>query len=135
VIVRFSQFKERDHAARIASTPAELHTVLSRLASAGASILHASQRRFWEPAFDGSPLNLAGWARELTGLPSITVGSIGLTSDFRLDRVLAGLSAGEFDLVALGRILLANPCWPLLATTGRATEIVGYVKSQENDYR
>jgi 2,4-dienoyl-CoA reductase-like NADH-dependent reductase (Old Yellow Enzyme family) len=134
VIVRFSQFKERDHAARIADSPAELETILTRLAAAGATMLHASQRRCWEPAFEGSPLNLAGWARKLTGLPSITVGSIGLTRDFPMDRLFEGLTSGEYDLVALGRILLANPCWAALATAGRAAEIVSYAKSHEDVY-
>jgi 2,4-dienoyl-CoA reductase-like NADH-dependent reductase (Old Yellow Enzyme family) len=138
VIVRFSQFKERDYAARIAQSPAELDVILAALAEAGAAVLHASQRRFWEPAFDGSPLNLAGWARKLTGLPSITVGSVGLTRDFlssaRWCRLLDGLAGGEYDLVALGRILLGNPCWATLAGSGRLAEISDYAKAHEDTY-
>ena len=135
VIVRFSQFKERDYDARIAGSPAELSAILSVLADAGAGILHASQRRFWEPAFPGSGLNLAGWSKKLTGLPSITVGSVALTHDFpHLPRLLEGLSTGEYDLVALGRILLANPTWATLVTTGRHTEIHDYAKPHEDTY-
>jgi 2,4-dienoyl-CoA reductase-like NADH-dependent reductase (Old Yellow Enzyme family) len=135
VIVRFSQFKERDYDARIASSPGELESLLGPLADAGADVLHASQRRFWDPAFPGSPLNLAGWARKLTGLPSITVGSVGLTGDFpELPRLLAGLSTGEYDLVAAGRILLANPSWGHLLATDRLAGIRGYEKSHEDVY-
>jgi 2,4-dienoyl-CoA reductase-like NADH-dependent reductase (Old Yellow Enzyme family) len=138
VIVRFSQFKERAYEARIADSPAELETILSTLADAGADVFHASQRRFWEPAFPGSPLNLAGWAKRLTGRPSITVGSIGLTSDFhtseQMTRLREGLTSGEYDLVALGRILLGNPSWVHLATSGRLTEIHDYEKSHEDTY-
>lgn len=135
VIVRFSQFKERDYTARIADSPTELDELLTPLVTAGADVLHASQRRFWEPAFSGSPLNLAGWARHLTGLPTITVGSVALTKDFpHHDRLLRGLKNGEYDLVALGRILLANPAWVELTTTGREDEIRDYQKAHEDVY-
>ena len=138
VIVRFSQFKERDYNARIAESPAELAVVLEAFATAGADVLHASQRRFTDPAFPGSSRNLAGWARHLTGLPSITVGSVGLTRDFLRGGALRGildrLDAGEFDLVALGRILLGNPAWATLAATGRIDEIHDYRKTDEDTY-
>jgi 2,4-dienoyl-CoA reductase-like NADH-dependent reductase (Old Yellow Enzyme family) len=142
VIVRFSQFKERDFDARIAETPAELEQILGAFADAGASALHASQRRFWEPVFPGSPLNLAGWARHLTGLPAITVGSAGLTRDFlhpggpaTVAGLAARIAAGEFDLAALGRILLANPYWVAHAAAGRFDAIADYRKSHEEVYR
>ncbi|SNY41279.1 oxidoreductase [Paractinoplanes atraurantiacus] len=138
LIVRFSQFKERDYAARIAETPAELGAILVSFAAAGADVLHASQRRFWEPAFDGSPLNLAGWAKRLTGLPSITVGSVGLTRDFvgssRMTELLDRRRRGEYDLIALGRVLLGNPAWVRLAGEGRLDEINDYRKADEDRY-
>lgn len=138
IIVRFSQFKERDYTARIAQTPAELATILEAFTTAGADVLHASQRNFTHPAFPGSTRNLAGWAKHITGLPSITVGSVGLTRDFLgsaahhdlIDR----LDNGEYDLVALGRILLANPQWATHAATGRWDDIRDYQKSDENTY-
>ncbi|MEU4238533.1 12-oxophytodienoate reductase [Actinoplanes sp. NPDC026619] len=129
LIVRFSQFKERDHAARIADTPAELGEILGAFAEAGADVLHASQRRFWEPAFDRDPANLAGWAKRLTGLPTITVGSIGL------DRGrLAELDTQDADMIALGRVLLGNPGWARLAAAGRWDEIRPYRKADEDVY-
>ncbi|MBB2944516.1 2,4-dienoyl-CoA reductase-like NADH-dependent reductase (Old Yellow Enzyme family) [Actinoplanes lutulentus] len=135
LIVRFSQFKERDYAARIAQSPTELAALLEPLAAAGADVLHASQRRFWEPVFDGSPLNLAGWARRITGLPAITVGSVALDRDItHQDRLLTGLDQGEFDLVALGRILLGNPSWVHHTLTGNPGEIHPYEKSHEDTY-
>jgi 2,4-dienoyl-CoA reductase-like NADH-dependent reductase (Old Yellow Enzyme family) len=138
LIVRFSQFKERDYSARIAASPDELASLLAPLVSAGADVLHASQRRFWEPVFDGSPLNLAGWAKRITGLPTITVGSVGLTRSFpvseSMDRLVAGLTGGDYDLVALGRILLGNPAWVRLADEGRLDEIRDYDKSHEDAY-
>ncbi|XVV09057.1 12-oxophytodienoate reductase [Actinoplanes sp. CA-131856] len=138
LIVRFSQFKERDYAARIADTPDALGAILGSFAAAGADVLHASQRRFWEPAFDGSPLNLAGWAKRLTGLPSITVGSVGLTRDFvgspRMTELLDRRRQGEYDLIALGRVLLGNPAWVRLAGEGRLGEINDYRKADEDRY-
>nr|BFE73735.1 hypothetical protein GCM10020092_070360 [Actinoplanes digitatis] len=59
IIVRFSQFKERDYAARIAGSPAELAVLLDAFTAASADVLHASQRDFAAPAFTGSPRNLA----------------------------------------------------------------------------
>ncbi|WP_407566768.1 12-oxophytodienoate reductase [Polymorphospora sp. A560] len=141
ISVRFSQFKERDYAARITDTPTELGSILAPFVAAGATLLHASGRRFWEPAFAGSPLNLAGWAKRLTGLPTITVGSVGLrrtTLDPAADHPgsLAALAAryrsGEFDLVALGRALLANPSWVHDVAQGRHERVVDYRKEQED---
>ena len=53
------------------------------LAEAGVSMFHVSTRRYWLPAFDGSDRTLAGWTRHLTGLPVITVGSVGVAAAFR----------------------------------------------------
>ena len=66
--------------------PAEMEQWLGPLVDAGVDILHCSQRRFWEPEFpeiDGEHgLNFAGWAKKLTGAPTISVGSVGLSGDF-----------------------------------------------------
>ncbi|MGC4892354.1 12-oxophytodienoate reductase [Micromonospora sp. DT31] len=139
LIVRFSQFKERAFDARIAETPTELAEILTAFADAGADLLHASQRRFWQPAFAGSAWNLAGWAKHLTGLPSITVGSVGLTRDFlrpggpeSVSGLVGRVTDGEFDLVAVGRALLGNPAWVTHAAAGRLSEIVDYCKAHED---
>jgi 2,4-dienoyl-CoA reductase-like NADH-dependent reductase (Old Yellow Enzyme family) len=136
LILRFSQWKIGHYLARIADSPARLEAFLGPLADAGVDVFHCSTRRFWKPEFDGSGLNLAGWARKLTGRPAITVGSVGLAdSDFLtyLDGkgastsdicgVVERLGRGEFDLVAVGRALLADPMWPTKIREGRGNEL------------
>lgn len=39
-------------------------------------------RRYWESEFDGSNGNLAFWTKKISKLPTISVGSVGLKSDF-----------------------------------------------------
>ncbi|MGK5497429.1 12-oxophytodienoate reductase, partial [Streptomyces sp. URMC 125] len=78
IVFRTSQWKMSDYRARLAETPQELEAVLAPLAEAGADVFHCSTRRYWLPEFEGSDLNLAGWAKKLTGRPVITVGSVGL---------------------------------------------------------
>ena len=125
LILRFSQFKIVDFAAKLASTPAELEEFLKPLSAAGVDVFHCSQRRFWEPEFADSNLNLAGWTKKLTGKPTITVGSVTLNAEFMtsfgtddaagvtgLDELIQGLERGDYDLVAVGRALIANPDWP-----------------------
>lgn len=142
IVLRFSQWKMSDYAARIADTPDELGTILSALAEAGVDIFHASTRRFWEPAFEGSDDNLATWARRLTGKPAITVGSIGLDKAFGpdqfagtadpaagradLDALIERMDAGAFDLVAVGRALLSDPDWPAKIRAGRFDETTDF---------
>jgi 2,4-dienoyl-CoA reductase-like NADH-dependent reductase (Old Yellow Enzyme family) len=138
IIQRLSQWKQQDFAVKLAATPEELTDWLAPLADAGVDIFHCSQRRFWEPEFDGSPLNFAGWAKKLTGKPSITVGSVGLTGEFvggmrgeaskpaSLDNLLERLERGEFDLVAVGRALLVDPHWVEKIRDGRDSELMDY---------
>ena len=123
---RFSQWKEADFEAKVAASPDELETMVVALRKAGVSTLHASTRRFWEPEWPGSDLNLAGWTRRLAGVPTITVGSVGLSTDVmdslfgkettgQVERGVKELTrrfdAGEFDLVSIGRSLIADPDW------------------------
>ncbi|MBA6350103.1 NADH:flavin oxidoreductase [Colwellia sp. BRX8-9] len=126
IIFRFSQWKQQDYNAKLCQTPAELTTFLTLLSDAGVDIFHASTRRFWLPEFEGSTLNLAGWTKKITHKPVITVGSVGLDSDFTgegsmdlggasnptgIDGLLTRLNNDEFDLVAIGRALLVDPEW------------------------
>jgi 2,4-dienoyl-CoA reductase-like NADH-dependent reductase (Old Yellow Enzyme family) len=138
VILRYSQWKQQDYAAKLASTPEDLGVLLRALCEAGVDVFHCSQRRFWEPEFEGSTLNLAGWTKRLTGRPVITVGSVGLSGEFigafrgesseatPLDALLERLAADEFDLVAVGRALLVDPAWAEKVRTGRASELVPF---------
>lgn len=123
IVLRYSQWKQQDYAARLAETPELLEQFLAPLADAGVDIFHCSTRRYWEPEFAGSDLNLAGWTKKLTGKPTITVGSVGLNEDFfsafagedsstrSIDDLIERLDKGEFDLVAVGRALLQDPQW------------------------
>ena len=135
LILRFSQWKQQDYAARLADTPAKLEAFLKVFVDAGIDILHCSQRRFWEPEFDGSDLNLAGWSKKLTGLPTISVGSVGLAGDFLgsfggegsktapLEMLYERMERGEFDLIAVGRALLQDPHWASKVKDGRLDEL------------
>jgi len=126
IMFRFSQFKLGDYQAKLAKTPKELDAFLAPLSNAGVDIFHCSTRSFAKPEFEGSSLNLAGWTKKLSGKPSVTVGSIGLDSDFisslmndkdaspstqTLDYLKECLEKEEYDLAAVGRALLADPHW------------------------
>ena len=135
VVFRWSQWKLGAYDAKLAASPAELERFLAPLADAGVDIFHCSQRRFWEPEFRDSDLNLAGWTTKLTGLPSITVGSVGLEGDFittfaggkatpaGLEQLERRMGDGEMDLVAVGRALLSDPEWADKVREGRLDEI------------
>jgi 2,4-dienoyl-CoA reductase-like NADH-dependent reductase (Old Yellow Enzyme family) len=141
IILRVSQWKLQDYTAQLAATPQEMEQWLVPLAEAGVDIFHCSQRRYWEPEFAGSDLNFAGWAKKLTGKPSITVGSVGLSGDFlnafmgetstpnSLDELLRRFGRGDFDLVGVGRALLADAEWARKIHEGRASELVGFNKA------
>jgi 2,4-dienoyl-CoA reductase-like NADH-dependent reductase (Old Yellow Enzyme family) len=139
VIIRLSQWKQQDYGFKIALNPAEMTEWLTPLVDAGADLLHCSQRRFWEsefPEIDGDDgLNFAGWAKKLMGVPTITVGSVGLSGEFiagfngessqpaSLDKLLERLDRDEFDLVAVGRALIVDPDWPTKVRDGRFDEL------------
>lgn len=121
---RLSQWKQQDFTARLVETPQELERFLQPLADAGVDIFDCSTRRFWEPEFDGSDLNLAGWAKKLTGKLSSTVGSITLSNDLfsgyvegaetssgNLVRLLEMFERGDFDLFSIGRAAISDPAW------------------------
>lgn len=140
VIIRLSQWKPSAYTSQLAKTPQEMEAWLNPLADAGVDIFHCSQRRFWEPEFEGSDLNFAGWAKKITGKSTITVGSVGLTGEFlaafggessdpsSLDELLRRMDRGDFDLVAVGRPLLADPSWVKKIKEGRTDELKGFSK-------
>ncbi|HEY9439240.1 MAG TPA: NADH:flavin oxidoreductase [Streptomyces sp.] len=135
ILFRLSQWKVNRYQAKIAETPQQLETILTLLSEAGADAFHCSTRRFYLPEFEGSDLNLAGWAKKLSGKPSISVGSVGLTNEFiqvfqgeqsevtGIDRLLDRLERDEFDLIAVGRALLGDPEWLTKTLDGRTEEL------------
>ncbi len=142
IILRWSQWKQQEYTARLAETPQALEAFLAVFVNAGVDVLHASQRRWWDaefPEVDGDDgLNLAGWCKKLTGLPSITVGSVGLSSDFigafqgedsktqPIALAVERLARGEFDMLAVGRALLQDPLWAEKIRTGRTDDLEDY---------
>jgi len=141
LILRLSQWKQQDFKARIATTPDEMAQWLEPLSAAGVDVFHCSQRRFWEPEFEGSDLNFAGWAKKITAKPTITVGSVGLDGEFiaafggagsqpaSLDGLIARLERDEFDLVAVGRAILADPHWVEKIRDGRTGDLLAFEKA------
>ncbi|TAL03929.1 MAG: NADH:flavin oxidoreductase [Rhodospirillaceae bacterium] len=133
IVFRFSQWKIIDYTAKIASTPQELEELLSLIVDAGVDLFDCSERRFWEPVFEGSDLNLAGWTKKVTGKPTMTIGSIGLDCDMMsslmegrdagrnlssLDRLIEMFNRGDFDLVGVGRAMIAEPDWARIVHRG-----------------
>ena len=140
IIMRLSQFKPSAYDFKLAKDPKEMEAWLQPLVDAGVDVLHCSQRRFWEPEFEGSDLNFAGWAKKITGKATITVGSVGLTGEFMaafagessepssLEELNRRLDRGDFDLVAVGRPLLADPNWAAKIKDNRTAELKGFSK-------
>jgi 2,4-dienoyl-CoA reductase-like NADH-dependent reductase (Old Yellow Enzyme family) len=139
IVLRLSQWKEREYTVKLAYNPEELEQFLQPLVDAGVDIFHCSTRRYWEPEFAGSDLNLAGWVKRITGKPTITVGSVGLDSDFMtfftegkssantgIEGLVQKLENEEFDLVAIGRALLVDPAWASKIREGKLAELVPF---------
>lgn len=137
IVMRMSQWKLHNYQARLADTPEELAAVLEPMADVGVDAFHCSQRRFWDGEFD-TDLNLAGWAKKLTGLPAISVGSVSLETDFLktlvgessestgIERLLTLMARGDFDMIAVGRALLVDPNWAVKVRAGAIDSIGRY---------
>lgn len=134
ILYRFSQWKVDDYREMKFHDPEELGTWVRALREAGADILHVSTRGATDAAFDTtvdpSGRSLAGWTRDLSGLPVIAVGKVSVTLGMDESRdgrtavvedpgpALALLETGEADLLAVGRALLANPDWVRVVRDG-----------------
>lgn len=145
LILRISQWKQQEYTARLADTPEELEAFLGALSDAGVDMFHCSQRRYWEPEWpELNDLNFAGWTKKLTGKPAITVGSVGLSEDFisafasdtaverkggDIEDLNARVERGEFDLVAVGRAMIANPDWVEKVRRGAENELRNYERA------
>lgn len=146
IVLRFSQWKMYHYEEKLAQTPQELEQFLTSLVKAGVDVFHCSSRRFWEPEFEGSDLNLAAWTKKITGKPVITVGSIGLEKAFlsdleknnnrqtdqsssveaRLEQLVGQVEREEADLVAVGRALLVDPAFAVKLRDQQIEEIIPY---------
>ncbi len=125
---RFSQFKEVDYGATIASDPGELGAMLSLLRAAGVDLFNVSSRRFLKrewPESERPDLTIAEWTKVMTDAPVMTCGSVGLNvemfanlfddeepSELSIERDLRALAErverGTLDLVGVGRMHIAN---------------------------
>jgi 2,4-dienoyl-CoA reductase-like NADH-dependent reductase (Old Yellow Enzyme family) len=143
IMLRFSQWKQQDYGAKLVNSSEQLEQFLKPLVEAGVDIFHASTRRFWEPEFEGSDLNLAGWTQKLSGKPTMSVGSVGLTEDFisgtmaskqesveqsGIDELVKRMNNHEFELIAVGRALLQDPEWLTKVKEGRLGEVDDFAR-------
>jgi 2,4-dienoyl-CoA reductase-like NADH-dependent reductase (Old Yellow Enzyme family) len=76
--------------------------------------------------------------KKVSGLPTISVGSVGLSSEFtgafrgegsaagKLDEAIERLDRGEYDLIAVGRALLQDPEWAVKVGQNRFDELRDY---------
>ncbi len=135
VFYRMSQWKHQDDRAQLATTAAELEDVVGPLADAGVDVFDCSEHNFDRPVFAGSNLNLAGWAKKLTGRKSMSVGAVGMSvghydpdsheapqSANNLAALRARIERDEFDLFGCGRSLLNDPDWARKARLGEPFE-------------
>ncbi|MGP3791591.1 NADH:flavin oxidoreductase [Pseudomonas sp. B392_1p] len=140
ILMRFSQWKQQDFKAKLAHSPAELEEILLPIADAGVDVFDASMRYFNRAEFPDQPgadavLNLAGWARKITGRLAMTVGGVGLNNGMydsnkqggaqasdNLQLLVERFARGEFDLVGVGRSLLQDPDWARKVRLGEAFE-------------
>ncbi|MGR3935394.1 NADH:flavin oxidoreductase [Streptomyces sp. BRA346] len=145
IVFRTSQWKSTNYDAKLATTPQELEAILTPLAEAGVDAFHSSTRRYWLPEFEGSDLNLAGWTKKLTGKATISVGSVGLDKEFdpsafqsgtrvgvaaNIEKLLDRLERDEFDLIAIGRALIADPEWVRKVLSGDTEALVPFAADQ-----
>ena len=107
--------------------------MLGPLADAGVDVFDGSVRYFNRAEFEGSPLNLSGWAKKLTGKLATAVGGIGLDRGMydsnrtgkaaatdNITLLMERFNRGEFDLIAVGRSLLNDPEWTRKLRRGEA---------------
>lgn len=143
IVFRFSQWKLGAYDEVVWPDTAALDVFLQPLVDAGVDVFHPSTRKALAPAFPGEPRSLAAITKHLTGKPTIAVGSVGLNVDITatadgaatevrpVDDVAKAIEAGEFDLLAVGRALLAEPRWAELARTGALDQATPYSKALE----
>jgi 2,4-dienoyl-CoA reductase-like NADH-dependent reductase (Old Yellow Enzyme family) len=149
VSYRFSQFKEVDYGATVASSPEDLRAMLALLRASGVDLFNVSSRRYHKPEWPDSAhpdFTIAEWTRSLTDAPVMTCGSVGLNvemfanlfddeepSELCIERDLAFLAErvrrGTLDLVGVGRMHIANNDFVDKVRTGRLRELALFNKS------
>lgn len=120
IIFRYSQFGSGVWNAPLLESPAVMEEFLQPLCDAGVDIFACDG--IDSPAFHGSALNLAGWTRLLTHRPVIASGGVGMPGKKILPHIHR-LRTHEFDLMAVGRALLADAEWGSKVRLARDEEI------------
>eukprot|EP00760_Papus_ankaliazontas_P016943 PhM_4_TR16955/c0_g1_i1/m.83533 len=138
IIYRFSQWRVTDYELIKYRTPEELAVFVTALKEAGVDVLHPSTRRVMEPGFPDvdATKTLAQWTRELSGLPTIAVGSVSVSLPFvRMGDggqtsdptpALSLVESGSVDFLAVGRALISNPDWVPKVRDGRWEDLVAF---------
>ncbi|WP_318784626.1 NADH:flavin oxidoreductase [Methylobacterium flocculans] len=105
--VRISQGKVNDFTHRWAGREQDAEAIFGTLAEAGVNYIHVTEHKAWEPAFEGGRDSLVALARHYAShVPLIANG--GVQDAARAQEVMA---AGA-DVLALGKVALANPDFP-----------------------
>ncbi len=105
--VRISQGKVNDFTHKWAGRDQDAEAIFGTLADAGASYIHVTEHRVWEPAFEGRRDSLVALARRYA--PQVRLIANGGVAD--APRAQEVMAAGA-DIVALGKAALANPDFP-----------------------
>ncbi|VWX48194.1 hypothetical protein [Novosphingobium sp. 9U] len=126
--LRSSQWQQQDCQASLVRSPTELEAMLRPLVDAGVNEFDASTRRFHTPAFRSERAYLGGMDPEGQRPASLAVGGVGLGRDLygsyaaggsngvdNLNEVRRRITAGEFDLIGVGR---PSSQWTKKAATG-----------------
>ncbi len=145
---RFSQFKEVDYGACVASSPQELRAMLQLLRSAGVDMFNVSSRRCRKPEWPESAhssYTIAEWAKSMTDAPVMTCGSVGVNVEMFAnlfddeeptqqcvegDLAFLGerVARGTLDLVGVGRMHIANNDFVNKVRAGRFEDLVLFNK-------
>jgi len=139
IIYRFSQWRVDDYREIKWKTPDELALWVAALREAGVDLLDVSTRNALAPAFEGSRRTLAAWAKDLSELPVIAVGTVSLA--LAVDEpgevvppadpgpVFELVEKGEVDLIGVGRALIANPDWVRVVRDGDWRNLRPYTRA------
>lgn len=146
IIYRISQFTAEDYKEIKWKNSKELKVWVEGLRDAGVNIIHISTRFGLAPAYpeEDETKTLAEWTKELSGLPVIVVGKVGIATQYMdegdgniplsdptpfLDRI----NEGKGDILAVGRGLIANPNWVPLVRSGDWESLKPWNKSLEKE--
>lgn len=127
ILFRFAQYSSMFGRNPLVGSPVELRALLEPLCDAGVDIFCCVDTQASLPTFGGSPLNLAGWARLLTGRPVITEGAVGLPG-VQIEPLVQRMRAREFDLISVGRALLADAEWASKLRQARESDILPFTR-------